>query len=123
MDQETQRLQLKKLIIQGKEQGFLTYRDINDHLPEGVHDTDQIEAVINMINDMGIEVYDQAPTRTHCCSRPKPPPPRTRRRRSPKRLSRCWPRPSTTNLAHHRPGAHVHARDGYGGAAYARGRD
>ncbi len=61
MDQETQRLQLKKLIIQGKEQGFLTYRDINDHLPEGVHDTDQIEAVINMINDMGIEVFDQAP--------------------------------------------------------------
>ncbi|HEX9626285.1 MAG TPA: RNA polymerase sigma factor RpoD [Acidiferrobacterales bacterium] len=61
MDQETQRLQLKKLIIQGKEQGFLTYRDINDHLPEGVHDTDQIEAVINMINDMGIDVYDQAP--------------------------------------------------------------
>ena len=61
MDQETQRLQLKKLIVQGKEQGFLTYRDINDHLPEGVHDTDQIEAVINMINDMGIEVYDQPP--------------------------------------------------------------
>jgi len=59
--QETQRLQLKKLIIQGKEQGFLTYRDINDHLPEGLHDTDQIEAVINMINDMGIDVYDQAP--------------------------------------------------------------
>ena len=61
MDQETQRSQLKKLIIQGKEQGFLTYRDINDHLPEDVHDADQIETVINMINDMGIEVYDQAP--------------------------------------------------------------
>ncbi|MHB1514477.1 MAG: RNA polymerase sigma factor RpoD [Acidiferrobacteraceae bacterium] len=61
MDQETQRLQLKKLIIQGKEQGFLTYRDINDHLPEDVHDADQIEAVINMINDMGIDVYDQPP--------------------------------------------------------------
>lgn len=61
MDQETQRLQLKKLILQGKEQGFLTYRDINDHLPEDVHDADQIEIVINMINDMGIEVYDQAP--------------------------------------------------------------
>jgi RNA polymerase primary sigma factor len=61
MDQETQRLQLKKLIIQGKEQGFLTYRDINDHLPEDVHDADQIETVIGMINDMGIEVYDQAP--------------------------------------------------------------
>ena len=61
MDQENQRLQLKKLIIQGKEQGFLTYRDINDHLPEGVHDTDQIEAVIGMITDMGIEVVDHAP--------------------------------------------------------------
>lgn len=61
MDQETQRLQLKKLILQGKEQGFLTYRDINDHLPEDVHDADQIETVINMINDMGIDVYDQAP--------------------------------------------------------------
>jgi len=61
MDQETQRSQLKKLIIQGKEQGFLTYREINDHLPEEVHDTDQIEAVVNMINDMGIQVYDEAP--------------------------------------------------------------
>jgi RNA polymerase primary sigma factor len=61
MDQETQRTQLKKLIIQGKEQGFLTYREINDHLPEDVHDTDQIEAVVNMINDMGIAVYDEPP--------------------------------------------------------------
>ncbi|MCR4302205.1 MAG: RNA polymerase sigma factor RpoD [Sulfuricaulis sp.] len=61
MDQETQRSQLKKLIIQGKAQGFLTYREINDHLPEDVHDTDQIEAVVNMINDMGIAVYDEAP--------------------------------------------------------------
>ena len=61
MDQETQRSQLKKLIIQGKEQGFLTYREINDHLPEEIHDTDQIEAVVNMINDMGIQVYDEAP--------------------------------------------------------------
>jgi RNA polymerase primary sigma factor len=61
MDQEAQRIQLKKLIIRGKEQGFLTYREINDHLPEDVHDTDQIEAVVGMINDMGIEVYDQPP--------------------------------------------------------------
>ncbi|MDH3407151.1 MAG: RNA polymerase sigma factor RpoD, partial [Gammaproteobacteria bacterium] len=61
MDQEAQRSQLKKLIIQGKAQGFLTYREINDHLPEDVHDTDQIEAVVNMINDMGIAVYDEAP--------------------------------------------------------------
>ena len=46
MDQETQRSQLKKLIIQGKEQGFLTYRDINDHLPEDVHDADQIDGEV-----------------------------------------------------------------------------
>ncbi len=61
MDLETKRLQLKKLILKGKEQGFLTYSEINDHLPEDVHDTDQIEAVVAMINDMGIEVYDHAP--------------------------------------------------------------
>jgi RNA polymerase primary sigma factor len=61
MDQETQRSQLRKLIIQGKQQGFLTYREINDHLPEDVHDTDQIEAVVNMINDMGIDVFDEPP--------------------------------------------------------------
>ncbi len=61
MDQETQRSQLRKLIVQGKQQGFLTYREINDHLPEDVHDTDQIEAVVNMINDMGIDVFDEPP--------------------------------------------------------------
>ena len=61
MDQETQRSQLRKLIIQGKQQGFLTYREINDHLPEDVHATDQIEAVVNMINDMGIDVFDEPP--------------------------------------------------------------
>ncbi len=61
MDQETKQSELKKLILKGKEQGFLTYREINDHLPEDMHDTDQIENVVNMINDMGILVYDKAP--------------------------------------------------------------
>ena len=61
MEQETQRSQRRKLIVQGKQQGFLTYREINDHLPEDVHDTDQIEAVVNMINDMGIDVFDEPP--------------------------------------------------------------
>ncbi len=61
MDQEAKRSELKKLILKGKEQGFLTYREINDHLPEDMHDTDQIESVVNMINDMGIEVYDHPP--------------------------------------------------------------
>ncbi|MCG6872335.1 MAG: RNA polymerase sigma factor RpoD [Gammaproteobacteria bacterium] len=61
MDQDTKRTKLKKLILKGKEQGFLTYREINDHLPEDMHDTDQIESVVNMINDMGIEVFDHPP--------------------------------------------------------------
>ncbi|MFC1664486.1 RNA polymerase sigma factor RpoD [Pseudomonadota bacterium] len=61
MDSDTKQSELKKLILKGKEQGFLTYREINDHLPEDMHDTDQIEAVVNMINDMGIDVFDKAP--------------------------------------------------------------
>ena len=61
MDQESKQSELKKLILKGKEQGFLTYREINDHLPEDMRDTDQIEAVVNMINDMGISVYDKPP--------------------------------------------------------------
>ena len=52
---------LKKLVLKGKAQGFLTYAEINDHLPENMHDTDQIEVVVNMIIDMGIEVVDKAP--------------------------------------------------------------
>jgi RNA polymerase primary sigma factor len=61
VDQESKQSELKKLILKGKEQGFLTYREINDHLPEDMLDTDQIEAVVNMINDMGISVYDKPP--------------------------------------------------------------
>ncbi len=61
MDIQTQQTELKRLIIKGKEQGFLTYSEINDHLPEGMNDTDQIETVVNMINDMGIDVFDAAP--------------------------------------------------------------
>ncbi len=74
MDQETQRSQLKKLIIQGKEKGFLTYGEINDHLPEDIHDTDQIEAVVSMINDMGIQVYDEAPDPETLLLKTEPPP-------------------------------------------------
>jgi RNA polymerase primary sigma factor len=61
MDIQTQQTELKRLIIKGKDQGFLTYSEINDHLPEGMNDTDQIETVVNMINDMGIDVLDTAP--------------------------------------------------------------
>ncbi len=56
-----QKSQLKNLIAKGKEQGYLTYREVNDHLPNGIIDPEQIEDIINMINDMGIKVYETAP--------------------------------------------------------------
>ncbi len=52
---------LKSLITRGKEQGFLTYGEVNDHLPEDITDPEQIEDIITMINDMGIPVYETAP--------------------------------------------------------------
>ncbi len=53
--------QLKRLIAKGKEQGFLTYHEVNDHLPDDIVDPEQIEDIINMINDMGITVHETAP--------------------------------------------------------------
>ncbi len=53
--------QLKVLIAKGKEQGFLTYHEVNDHLPDDIVDPEQIEDIINMINDMGIKVHETAP--------------------------------------------------------------
>ncbi len=53
--------QLKRLIAKGKEQGFLTYGEVNDHLPDGIVEPEQIEDIVNMINDMGITVYESAP--------------------------------------------------------------
>src|SRR5204863_2600376 len=60
-DAETRRTRLKNLIKLGKERGFLTYAEINDHLPEDLVDAEQIEAIISTFGDMGIQVYDQAP--------------------------------------------------------------
>ncbi len=53
--------QLKLLVTRGKEQGYLTYAEVNDHLPEDIVDSDQIEDIIQMINDMGIQVVEEAP--------------------------------------------------------------
>ena len=53
--------QLKELIARGKEQGFLTYTEVNDHLPNDIVDPEQIEDIVNMINDMGIAVHEKAP--------------------------------------------------------------
>ncbi|HSQ08534.1 MAG TPA: RNA polymerase sigma factor RpoD [Chromatiaceae bacterium] len=61
MDQEQQQSQLKQLIAKGKEQGFLTYSEVNDHLPPGIVEPEQIEDIVRMINDMGIMVHETAP--------------------------------------------------------------
>ena len=56
-----QQSRLKDLIAKGKEQGYLTYSEVNDHLPEEISDPDQVEDIIQMINDMGIQVFEVAP--------------------------------------------------------------
>jgi RNA polymerase primary sigma factor len=61
LDAEARRMRLKTLIVLGKERGYLTYAEINDHLPDDMLDAEQIENIISMINDMGIQVYDEAP--------------------------------------------------------------
>jgi RNA polymerase primary sigma factor len=61
MEQTDQPTDFKSLIIKGKEQGFLTYAEVNDHLPDDIVDPEQIEDIIGMINDMGIEVHEEAP--------------------------------------------------------------
>ena len=61
MDLDQQQSRLKLLIAKGKEQGYLTYSEVNDHLPEGIVDPEQIEDIISMINDMGIAVHEVPP--------------------------------------------------------------
>ncbi len=58
---EDQQSSIKQLIAKGKEQGYLTYAEVNDHLPSGIVDPEQIEDIVSMINDMGIKVHEQAP--------------------------------------------------------------
>ncbi|CCN38066.1 RNA polymerase, sigma 70 (sigma D) factor [Vibrio nigripulchritudo SO65] len=60
MDQNPQS-QLKLLVAKGKEQGYLTYAEVNDHLPQEIVDSEQVEDIIQMINDMGIQVVETAP--------------------------------------------------------------
>jgi len=59
--EQDKKSRLKSLIAKGKEQGYLTYAEVNDHLPEGIVDPSQIEDIINTINDMGIKVCETAP--------------------------------------------------------------
>ena len=59
--EQTPQSQLKLLVAKGKEQGYLTYAEVNDHLPQDIVDSDQIEDIIQMINDMGIQVVENVP--------------------------------------------------------------
>jgi RNA polymerase primary sigma factor len=61
IDEADDESQLKLLIAKGKEQGFLTYHEVNESLPDGIVDPEQIEDIVNMINDMGIEVHETPP--------------------------------------------------------------
>ena len=58
---DTQQSRLKELISKGKEQGYLTFSEVNDHLPDDLSDPEQVEEIIAMINDMGITVSEVAP--------------------------------------------------------------
>jgi RNA polymerase primary sigma factor len=61
MAEQTSQSRIKDLIARGKEQGYLTYAEVNDHLPEDISEADQVEDIIQMINDMGIQVFETAP--------------------------------------------------------------
>ncbi|GLS25642.1 RNA polymerase sigma factor RpoD [Marinibactrum halimedae] len=60
-DTAQQQSRIKELIARGKEQGYLTYAEVNDHLPDDISDPDQVEEIIQMINDLGIQVFESAP--------------------------------------------------------------
>src|SRR6202049_3908969 len=70
---EDRQSQLKLLIARGKEQGYLTYAQVNDHLPSEIVDTEQIEDIVNTINDMGIPVYEKAPDAESLLAEPTAP--------------------------------------------------
>ena len=102
-------MRLKTLIKLGKERGFLTYAEVNDHLPDDVVDAEQIESIISTFNDMGIQVYDEAPDAetllmSDTCAAGG------RRRRRRRRAGRTGAVHRRRRIRpHHRPGTHVHA--------------
>ena len=73
MDQAPQS-RLKELIVKGKEQGYLTFAQVNDHLPQDIIDSDQVEDIVRMINDMGIQVYEETPDAEVLLMSDAPPP-------------------------------------------------
>ena len=115
---EQQQSKLKELIAKGKEQGFLTYGEVNDHLPDDISDPEQIEDIIRMINDMGITVYETAPDADDLLIMKKIPQTnlllKKRRQHSGGR---------NRSRSNHGPSAYVYARNGHGRTTHTRGRN
>ena len=116
------RQELKTLIKMGKTRGFLTHQEINDHLPEKLVDNEILEAIVSMLNDMGIAVYEQAPDAATLLIAGGGTATATEEEAE-EAAEAALSTVDSRVRPHHRPGAHVHARDGHGRAADARRRD
>ena len=81
---DRRREELRALVRMGKTRGFLTQQEISDHLPGKLLDAEVLEAIVKMLDDMGIAVYEHLRTPRRCSSRPVRPPPRRRPRRPPR---------------------------------------
>ena len=117
---EDRQSQLKLLIARGKEQSFLTYAEVNDHLPSEIVDPEQIEDIVQMINDMGIPVYEKAPDAESLLMRE---PVVADDEAAEEAAAGARDHRRRRIRPHDRPGAHVHARDGHGRTADARRRN
>ena len=118
-DKVHQQSRLKALIAKGKEQGYLTYAEVNDHLPQDISEPDQVEDIIQMINDMGIQVFEQAPDADELIL--------TEGDRSADEIAAAEAAAALAAVerggSNNRSRAHVYARDGHGRTTYARRRD
>ena len=112
--------QLKLLIAKGKEQGYLTYSEVNDHLPSEIVDPEQIEDIVNMINDMGITVYEKAPDAESLILSDSAV---SNDEDAAEEAAAALATVDAGVRPHDRSRPHVHARDGHGRVAHARGRD
>jgi RNA polymerase primary sigma factor len=121
-DMAKRRQRLKTLITLGKTRGYLTQGEISDHLPDKLVDAETMEVVVTMLNDLGVAVYEQTPDAEMLLLN-NTAPDRGHGGRS-RRRSRSRPVHGGQRIRpHHRPGAHVHARNGHRRAADARRRN
>ena len=99
MDHVDDSSELKQLLAIGKSRGYLTYSEINDHLPDEIVETDQVESIVTMITDMGISVVDAPPeTDELLCHQPD----RNRTDRRDKGVQDCTSRQAPLDVREHR---------------------